>query len=428
MSDVYIAHHGIKGQKWGVRRWQNKDGSLTPAGYDHYGVERKKAIVKKQSEAYNEAVREYNRTGDYQKYIKSKNELRYAKRELSDAKARAGFKEQGDVSKRQKALIEKYKKQGFTQDEAEVAAYKRDEAERIAKAALGVSVAALAAYGAYKYADYAFDKTISTKDVLYRVAQSSDKGVHDAFYAVFDKSNHDKKAYNGLYAQQLKSGAYGRLVQHVYEKKIGVNSNIKMASRKHAKELLAEELLRGDNLRKAVSALGRFGYSFDSPSIKKLRETGKIDDALYDIINRTLPDRNLESTKIFYKALRDAGYGAVKDINDAKYSGFGTRLPVIIFDSAKVSVRQVNELKDSYINKQAKKWASENEAKKTLQAIAREAPYYSLYAGIAGASAGAASYQVSKQESEIVRQYRSEHPKSELSKNEILRNYYNKQG
>ena len=28
----YLAHHGIKGQKWGVRRFQNNDGSYTFAG------------------------------------------------------------------------------------------------------------------------------------------------------------------------------------------------------------------------------------------------------------------------------------------------------------------------------------------------------------------------------------------------------------
>lgn len=32
-----LYHHGIKGQQWGVRRYQNKDGSLTPEGYLHYG-------------------------------------------------------------------------------------------------------------------------------------------------------------------------------------------------------------------------------------------------------------------------------------------------------------------------------------------------------------------------------------------------------
>ena len=34
-SEIY--HHGIKGQKWGVRNYQNPDGSLTPLGRQHYG-------------------------------------------------------------------------------------------------------------------------------------------------------------------------------------------------------------------------------------------------------------------------------------------------------------------------------------------------------------------------------------------------------
>lgn len=36
MQEEIIYHHGVKGQKWGVRRYQNEDGSLTPAGKKRY--------------------------------------------------------------------------------------------------------------------------------------------------------------------------------------------------------------------------------------------------------------------------------------------------------------------------------------------------------------------------------------------------------
>lgn len=36
MRNLYLAHHGILGQQWGTRRYQNPDGTLTEEGKEHY--------------------------------------------------------------------------------------------------------------------------------------------------------------------------------------------------------------------------------------------------------------------------------------------------------------------------------------------------------------------------------------------------------
>lgn len=45
ISTDELCHHGIKGMKWGIRRFQRKDGSLTLAGKKRYGDDDNKARV-----------------------------------------------------------------------------------------------------------------------------------------------------------------------------------------------------------------------------------------------------------------------------------------------------------------------------------------------------------------------------------------------
>lgn len=57
----YLAHYGVKGMKWGVRRYRNEDGSLTGAGMRRYAQTHSRTL-KKGTEIQNISSRQLDRS------------------------------------------------------------------------------------------------------------------------------------------------------------------------------------------------------------------------------------------------------------------------------------------------------------------------------------------------------------------------------
>lgn len=131
MENTQLYHHGTKGQKWGIRRYQNSDGSLTEAGRKRYqnsdgsltdkGTRRFKnqdgTLTKKGQKAY-------KGDKDFKKQIDKENRLKKA------AEARAAKKKQEEETKKKQ---EEEAKKAQEYEEAKQQAIKTGSATEVLK-------------------------------------------------------------------------------------------------------------------------------------------------------------------------------------------------------------------------------------------------------------------------------------------------------
>ena len=398
--DDELYHFGVKGMKWGVRRYQNEDGSLTSLGKKRDKMLSDRKTAKKHSTTSNMVKAEYSR------------------REFEDAKTRLKLENQKKKSKRQQDLEKKYIDQGFAKDEAEIKAYNRAKTETILKVAGGIALASAAAYVAYKHYDKVTDRVFEKGSEIGRLTNNGSEPTNRAFYGFVNK--HDKDRYEGLYGKTL--GANGT----VYRKAMRAAGDINVASpesaRKVLKNMFDTDKQSFDVFKKNIDVMA----SVVPPTTKQGKlwrkakrelDSGKIGDNTYKAFNTTLVLHTKEQQPIndkFYSAMKKAGYGAIRDVNDKENSGYFAKNPLIVFDTDKINVEGFTKLGNDHIDSMFAK----EQGKIAAHTLANE---YGPIGAAFATSIGAMKLLKRSNETKFVENYRKRHPESTLSNNEILK-------
>lgn len=282
MYELY--HYGIKGMKWGVRRFQKKDGSLTSAGKKRYD-DSKPTVTKK-----------------------SKHRLR---------------------------LEESYRKLGMSDSEVEAAVNKRIRTEKILAASAALTVGACAAMVANREIRSRIDGVIKAGEKMQRIEmQDTDGKLHDVFFV--SKGKHDNKRYYGLLGmtRQQQTG-------EAWLMKLEATKDVRVASQDKAAKMFGDLYKNDDTFRDSVKDL--VGSHFAGKNY--VRDINDLSDKnikkMYENFNCNIMTARAKVSRpdnVFYDKLKSAGYGAIQDINDMKYSGYRAKNPLIVFDNSKSNI------------------------------------------------------------------------------------------
>ena len=395
----YLQHWGIKGMKWGVRRFRNKDDSLTAAGKKRYDYYDEKGPGGKKSSSTKSGSTKSTTT--------------------SNAKTSSAPKK----SKHQQMLEEEYQAKGASKQKAEQMAKDKIRAQRVLMGMAGLTVAACAAYAVSKHMKYRTDGIIKAGEVAQRIEMQDTGGkLYDVFYMA--KGKHDSARYKGLLGmtRQQQTG-------QAYLLKLQAKNDIKVASQKKAVETFGELYKNDADFRSKVAPYVKqhFGGSnkvdVNNLSNKNLKK-------MYENFNSALIDmRTTGADKTFYNKLKESGYGAIQDINDMKFSGYQAKNPLIVFDNANQSnimVSSVRQLtKDDKIVQNGMKELGKAQLEKKIDNLASVKTAAAVSAVAAGSVAS--DYSTKAARDNYVKRYKEEHPNSKLSDAQIAKQYYKSQ-